>query len=165
VADPYLTADDARSLGVEHCSVEEVFTCPVVSLHAPSLPQTRHLANAQRLALLPDHAVFLNTARGSLVDEQALIAEVRRRPLYVLLDVTDPPPPVADSPLRTSATLPPGDSPLRTEPNILLTPHVAGAMQQARRTMGRLAIAEVLRFLRGAPLEHEVTRDSLAIQA
>ena len=77
---------------------------------------------------------------------------MRRRPLYVLLDVTDPEPPLPDSPLRG-------------EKNILLTPHIAGSINQARRDMGRLAVEETIRFLRGQPLEHEVTREMLPTQA
>src|SRR5207249_1611758 len=152
VYDPYLSADEAAELGVEKATLEQVCGCDVVSVHAPSIPATRHMLNARTLALLPDHAVLINTARGSLLDEAALVAEVRRRPLYVYLDVTDPEPPLADAPLRR-------------EPNILLTPHIAGAMNQARRDMGRLAVDEVLRFLHNEPLEHEVTRAMLAAQA
>ena len=110
------------------------------------------MLNAKTLSLLPDHAVLINTSRGSVIDEAALIAETRRRPLYVYLDVTDPEPPAPDSPLRR-------------ERNILLTPHIAGGMNQARRDMGRLAIAETIGFLRGDPLEHEVTREMLPTQA
>jgi phosphoglycerate dehydrogenase-like enzyme len=152
VYDPYLSVDDARQLGVERASLEDVCRCDVVSIHAPNVPETRHMINAGTLALLPDHAVLINTSRGALVDEAALVAEVRRRPLYVLLDVTDPEPPALDSPLRR-------------EPNILLTPHLAGAMSQARRDMGRIAIEETLRFLRDEPLKHEVTREMLPTQA
>ena len=80
------------------------------------------------------------------------MTEVRRRPLYVMLDVTDPEPPAPDAPIRK-------------EPNILLTPHIAGSMKQARLDMGRLAIDEVLRFLKGEVLQHEVTREMLPTQA
>ena len=93
VYDPYLSAEGARQLGVELCSLDEVCRCDVVSCHAPSIAATRHMLNADTLALLPDHAVLINTSRGALIDEAALVAEVRRRPLYVLLDVTDPEPP------------------------------------------------------------------------
>jgi phosphoglycerate dehydrogenase-like enzyme len=110
------------------------------------------MLNAQTLALLPDHAVLVNTSRGALIDEAALVAEVRRRPLYVYLDVTDPEPPALDSPLRR-------------EKNILITPHIAGGMNQARRDMGQMAIDETLRFLRGESLQHEVTRAMLPTQA
>jgi phosphoglycerate dehydrogenase-like enzyme len=150
--DPHLSADEAAELGVVKASLEEVCRCEVVSVHAPNLPETRHIINAETLALLPDHAVFINTSRGALVDETALIAELRRRPIYAALDVTDPEPPIADSPLRTL-------------PNLVLTPHIAGAMNQARRQMGKLAIDETLRFLRNEPLQYEVTRAMLAIQA
>ncbi len=152
VHDPFLTEPDARELGVEIASLDDVCRCDVVSVHAPSLPTTRHVFNARTLGLLPDHAVLINTSRGVLIDEAALVAEVRRRPLYVYLDVTDPEPPACDAPL------------LR-EPNILITPHVAGCMNQGRRDMGRMAIDETLRFLRGEPLEQEVTRDMLPTQA
>jgi len=152
VYDPYLAEPDARRLGVEISSLEDVCRCDVVSVHAPSLPTTRHMLNAQTLALLPDHAVLINTSRGALIDEAALVAEVRRRPLYVYLDVTDPEPAAVDSPV------------LR-EPNILITPHIAGGMNQGRKDMGRMAIDETLRFLRGGSLEQEVTRDMLPTQA
>lgn len=152
VSDPLLSAAEARELGVEVASLEDVCRCDVVSCHAPSLPTTRHMLNARTLALLPDHAVLINTSRGALIDEPALVAEVRRRPLYVFLDVTDPEPAAPDSPL------------LR-EKNILITPHIAGAMNQGRRDMGRLAIDETLRYLSGEPLQEEVTRDMLPTQA
>jgi phosphoglycerate dehydrogenase-like enzyme len=139
VYDPFLSTDEAKELGVVVTSLEEVCRCEVVTVHAPSVPATRHMLNARTLALLPDHAVLVNTARGALIDEAALIAEVRRRPLYVALDVTDPEPPLPDALLRR-------------ELNILLTPHIAGAMNQSRREMGRLAIAEVLHFIRGEML-------------
>jgi phosphoglycerate dehydrogenase-like enzyme len=152
VYDPYLKSDQAAALGVELASLDDVCRCDVLSIHAPSVPATRHMLSARTLSLLPDHAILINTSRGSLIDEAALVAEVRKRPLYVYLDVTDPEPPAADSPLRS-------------HPNILLTPHVAGAMSQARRDMGRLAIEETLRFLTGQPLQHEVTREMLPTQA
>ncbi|HZZ41487.1 MAG TPA: hydroxyacid dehydrogenase [Tepidisphaeraceae bacterium] len=150
--DPFVTPAAAADLGVQLSSLEETCRCEVVSLHAPKVPATYHMMNAQTMSLLPDHAVLINTSRGALIDESALIAEVRRRPLYVLLDVTDPEPP-------------PADSPLRREPNILLTPHIAGAMNQARFSMGELAIDEVLRFLNGQQLQHEVTLEMLPTQA
>jgi len=150
--DPYLSQSQAAELGVQLCSLEEVFRCPVVSIHAPKTPQTHHMVNARLLSLLPDHAVLINTSRGSLIDEDALIAEVRKRPIYVALDVTDPEPPAPDSPLRS-------------EPNIILTPHIAGAMKQACLEMGQLAIDQTLRFLSGKSLQHEVTRAMLPTQA
>ncbi len=150
--DPFITPEAARAMGVTLSTLDDVFRCEVVSIHAPNIPETRKMISARLLGLLPDHAVLINTSRGALIDEQALVAEVRKRPLYVALDVTDPEPPAPDSPLRT-------------EPNILLTPHIAGAMKQARRDMGALAIDETLRFLADQPLQAEVTRAMLPTQA
>lgn len=150
--DPFVTPEEAQEMGVTLSSLEDVFRCDVVSIHAPNIPQTRKMINARLLGLLPDHAVLINTSRGALIDEDALVAEVRKRPLYVALDVTDPEPPRPDSPLRQ-------------EPNIILTPHIAGAMNQARCDMGAVAIDETLRFLAGQPLQAEVTRAMLPTQA
>lgn len=150
--DPFITETQARTLGVQLARLEDVCRCEVVSIHAPNIPQTRHMFNAQTLALLPDHAVLINTARGAILDEAALVAELNRRPLYVALDVTDPEPPVPDSPLRTA-------------PNVLLTPHIAGAMAQAKHDMGQVAIEETIRFLKGESLWNEITREMLPTQA
>jgi phosphoglycerate dehydrogenase-like enzyme len=152
VYDPFLTECAAQQLGVQTASLEDVCRCDVVSCHAPSLPTTRHMLDVRTLALMPNHAVLINTSRGALIDEAALVAEVQRRPLYVYLDVTDPEPPSPHSPL------------LR-EPNILITPHIAGCMNQGRKDMGRMAIDETLTFLRGEPLEQEVTAAMLPTQA
>ncbi|MBC7783412.1 MAG: hydroxyacid dehydrogenase [Burkholderiales bacterium] len=150
--DPYLTPEQAAQLGVQPATMQEVCRCQVVSIHAPDTPETHRMLGPRALALLPDHAVLINTSRGALVDEDALHTELKKRPLYVCLDVTDPEPPRADSPLRTAA-------------NVILTPHVAGALQQACKDMGELAISETLRFFAGQPLQHEVTRDMLPTQA
>ncbi len=150
--DPHLKPEIAEKLGVTLVSLQDVCRCEVVSVHAPNIPETYRMFNARTLALLPDHAVFINTARGALVDEEALVNEMNRRPLYACLDVTDPEPPKADSQLRTC-------------PNMIVTPHIAGAMQQACKDMGRLAIDETMRFFNGEKLQHEVTREMLPTQA
>ena len=150
--DPMLKPEQASAMGVKLVSFEDACRSEVVSIHAPSLPTTHHMFNARSLALLPDHAVLVNTSRGALIDETALVAELRRRPLYVALDVTDPEPPAATSPLRTC-------------PNLVMTPHIAGALKQGRFDMGQIAIEEALRFLAGQPLQHEVTRAMLPTQA
>lgn len=150
--DPYLTESAARELGVDLVSLQDACRCEVVSVHAPNIPETNRMFSARTLALLPDHGVFINTSRGALVDETALVAELHRRPLYACLDVTEPEPPLADSPLRKA-------------PNLVMTPHIAGAMQQACRDMGELAINETLRFLAGEKLQCEVTREMMPTQA
>ncbi|NEE43366.1 hydroxyacid dehydrogenase, partial [Streptomyces sp. SID8455] len=86
----------------------------VVSIHAPELPQTRHLFDAGRLALMRDGATLVNTARGSLVDTDALVKELVSGRIDAVLDHTEP-------------EVLPVDSPLYDLPNVLLTPHIAGS--------------------------------------
>lgn len=149
VADPYLDEDDAAALGVERMELDELFAwADIVSVHAPELPATRHMVNADRLARLHDGAWLVNTARGSLVDTEALTRECVSGRLSAFIDTPDPEP------------LPP-DSQLYDLPNVVLTPHVAGSLGTEISRMGDLAVAEVGRFLRGEPLEHEVHADEL----
>ncbi|MGD8627282.1 MAG: hydroxyacid dehydrogenase, partial [Anaerolineae bacterium] len=99
--DPYVSAEGAGRLGVTKVELDDLLRqADVVSLHAPAKPETHHLLNAGRLARMKDEALLINTARGSLIDEAALIAELRRGRFFAFLDVTDPEPPAADSPLR-----------------------------------------------------------------
>jgi phosphoglycerate dehydrogenase-like enzyme len=149
VADPTLTAQDARDLGVELVALDPLLaTSRIVALHAPSLPQTRHLIGARELALLPDGAGLVNTARSWLVDERALLAELSTARIDAALDVYD------DEPL-------PVDHPFRTLPNVLLTPHRAAGTVECRRRQGDIVVDEVTRYLVGSPLVHEVGPDAL----
>jgi phosphoglycerate dehydrogenase-like enzyme len=144
VHDPYLDAAGARDLGVEPVELDELLQrSDVVSLHAPELPETRGLLDARRLALMRDGAVLVNTARGALVDGDALVRELASGRIDAVLDVTEP------------EVLPP-DSPLYELPNVFLTPHVAGAIGGEIARMVELALDEIERFVRGEPLAHEV---------
>ncbi|WP_443068885.1 hydroxyacid dehydrogenase [Streptomyces sp. NBC_01361] len=145
VADPYLTEAEAGALGARLLGLDElVSTSDVVSLHAPSLPQTRHLMDARRLSSMRPGATLINTARGDLVDTAALTAAVGSGQLYAVLDVTDP------EPL-------PADSPLRDHPHVVLTPHVAGSLGTELLRMGELVVDEVERLADGRPLNHPVS--------
>lgn len=149
VSDPYLDADRAATLGVRVAPLDEVLrTSRVVALHAPTLPETHHLLDARRLALLPDGAGLVNTARSWLVDEAALVAELRTGRIDAALDVYD------DEPL-------PVDHPLRALPNVLLTPHHAAGTVEGRLRQGGVVVAEVERLVRGEPLRHTVTEQDL----
>jgi phosphoglycerate dehydrogenase-like enzyme len=131
VFDPYLTDDDARDLGVRRVELDELMaTSAVVSVHAPDIPETRHMIDARRLALLPDGATLINTARGALVDTDALVAELATGRIDAVLDVTEP------EPL-------PADHPLWSLPNVLLTPHIAGSMGNELSRLGDNAVAEI----------------------
>jgi phosphoglycerate dehydrogenase-like enzyme len=93
VSDPYLDPADAAALGAEPVDVDELCRrCDVLTLHAPELPETYRLIDERRLALLPDGAVLVNTARGSLVDSDALARACASGRIDACLDVTDPEP-------------------------------------------------------------------------
>jgi phosphoglycerate dehydrogenase-like enzyme len=120
----------------------------VVSLHAPSLPSTRHMLDARRLSLLRDGATLINTARGALIDQDALVAELITGRIDAVIDVTEP------------EVLPP-DSPLYDLSNVVLTPHIAGALGVEVRRLGDSALDELERYARGEPFAHPVTRADL----
>ena len=153
VADPYLTAADAAGLGAELVELPELCRrSDVVSVHAPALPATRGMIDATLLALLPDGATLINTARGCIVDEPALLAHLRTGRISAILDVTEPEPPAADSPLWDL-------------PNVLLTPHAAGAVGTELARLGAAAVDELTRFAAGEPLAFPVDPARLAVLA
>ncbi|GAA3455607.1 hydroxyacid dehydrogenase [Dactylosporangium matsuzakiense] len=153
VSDPYLDPADAAALGAELVDVDECCRrAGILSLHAPAIPATRHLIDARRLALMPDGATLINTARGALVDTEALTAACASGRIDAVLDVTDPEP------------LPPGH-PLFSLPNVLITPHVAGVQGSELRRLGDFAVDELERFLLGEPLLGQVHRADLPILA
>ncbi|GAA3777774.1 hydroxyacid dehydrogenase [Micromonospora maritima] len=149
VADPYLCDADAAALVVERVGLDDLLARSlVVSLHAPVLPETTRMISARELALMPAGALLVNTARAALVDEAALLAELRTGRLDAALDVFDA------EPL-------PVDHPIRALPNVLVTPHESAGTVQSRRRAAAIVCDEVDRFLRGEPLRHEVTVDLL----
>ncbi len=149
VADPFLDDAEAARLGVELRELDALLAeSDVVSLHAPSLPATHHMIDRRRLALLRDGAALINTARGALVDHDALTAELRSGRLAAVLDVTEPEP------------LPP-DSPLFTLPNVVLTPHIAGALGTEVTRLGDAAIDELARYAAGLPFAHPLRAEDL----
>jgi phosphoglycerate dehydrogenase-like enzyme len=153
IHDPYLTEPQAQALGAELCSLEDLLRrSDIVSLHVPSLPETRHMFGAEQLAMLKDGALFINTARGAIVDEQALIAELRKGRFTAVLDVYEKEP-LAD------------DSPLRKLPNAILAPHAAGHSHETYLRQGTSAVDEVCRMLAGAPYRYEVTKAALVTMA
>ncbi len=138
VVDPFLSSDDAAKLGAEKVTLEELLKrSDIVSLHAPAKTETFHMLDAERLGLMKDTAVLINTARGSLIDEAALVRELSKGRFFAFLDVTDPEPPAADSPLR------------RLD-NVVVMPHIAGCIEDCGR-MGELAVEELRRFFAGEP--------------
>ncbi len=149
VADPYLSDDEAAALGVARMELDELCAwCDVLSLHAPEVEATKGMIGVGQLAALRDGVTLINTARGALVDTDALLAELRSGRLSAVLDVTEP------EPL-------PEDHELRRLPNVVLTPHVAGAVGSELVRLADLAIDEVDRYAAGEPPRHPVRRSDL----
>lgn len=147
--DPYVRPDEAAALGARWLELDALLAAAdVVSLHAPALPETHHLLDRRRLALLRDGAVLINTARGWLVDGEALAAELVAGRLDAVLDTTEP-------------EVLPADSPLYDLPNVFLTPHIAGALGTETQRLAEHAIAEVERYARGEPFQFGVRREQL----
>ncbi|QWB22286.1 MULTISPECIES: hydroxyacid dehydrogenase [Streptomyces] len=148
--DPYVSPAEAAALGAESLSLEELLgRSDIVSLHAPDIPETHHMLDRDRLALVRDGGVLINTARGALVDHEALTGELVSGRLSAVLDVTDPEP------------LPAG-SPLYRLPNVFLTPHIAGSLGNELERLGRIVVEELERLAAGAPPVHQVRHADLA---
>lgn len=126
--------------GVEKLSLDELFaSSDVVSLHCPLVPATQHLVNAERLALMKPTAILINTARGPIVDEQALADALNNGVLHAAgIDV------LCEEPPRT-------ESPLLTARNCFVTPHIAWATLEARTRLLDICEANLRAFVEGHP--------------
>ena len=144
--DPYPPpADVAASLGAEPRErLEQVLEeADFVSLHCPATPETRHLMNAERLGRLKPGAYLINTARGDVVDEAALVAALRGGRLAGAgLDVFEREPQVSPE--------------LVAMENVVLLPHLGSATKETRVAMGMRALENLRLFFRGAPLRDKV---------
>jgi glyoxylate reductase len=109
----------------------------IVTLHVPLTSETEGLIDARRLALMRDGSCLVNTARGEIVDEDALVAELVSGRLRAGLDV------FADEP-----RVPPA---LFDLPNVVLTPHLGSATRRAREAMAQLVVDNLLAVERGDP--------------
>jgi phosphoglycerate dehydrogenase-like enzyme len=153
VADPYADPDEVENAGATLLDLYEMLPrSEILSLHAPALPPTRHMLGAGELALLPDGATVINTARGSLIDTHALAAECRSGRLFAILDVTDPEPLPHDHPLNGLA-------------NVVITPHIAGSLGSEVLRLTDYALDELTRWLAGRPLRGEVTPETFPLLA
>ena len=144
LSDPFVTRGDPVLAGAELVDLDTLMArSDVVSVHAPSLPETQAMIGARQFSLMKDGAALINTARGAVIDEAAMIAELQTGRIHAVIDVTDP-------------EIPETGSPLYSLPNVFLTPHVAGAVGMERLRLGQLAIEEVERFVAGKKMEFEI---------
>lgn len=124
--------------GVSKADLDELFeTSDVVSLHCPLTDSTRHLVNAERLAMMKPSAILINTGRGPLVDEKALAEALESGRIHAAgLDVLSSEPPAADNPLLTAR-------------NCFITPHLGWATKEARERLLRIAADNLRGFITG----------------
>ena len=153
VYDPFLGEAEAAALGVKSVTLEQLLReCSVVTLQAPSTSETYRMIGAEQFSWLQDGALFINTARAHLLDEAALLAELRSGRIYAALDVFN------DEPL-------PDDNPFSQLDNVFISPHVASRTQETRVRQGLIIAEEVALFLQEGKSRYEVTGDMLDIMA
>jgi lactate dehydrogenase-like 2-hydroxyacid dehydrogenase len=145
-SDPFPpSAAEAAALGAEpRETLEQVLEeADFVSLHCPAMPETRHLMNRERLARMRRSAFLINTARGDVVDEAALVE--------ALSDGT-----IAGAGLDVYEREPEITPALLTMENVVLLPHLGSATTETRVAMGRRALENLRLFFSGAPLRDRV---------
>ncbi len=148
VYDPYLCDDEAARLGVEKVELNELFRrSDMVSLHAPKIAETTNMIGEEQLKLLRDGAALINTARGSVIDHDALLRECQTGRIVVALDVTEP------EPL-------PEDSPFRELENVIITPHIAAHGSYGLFRIGQTAVKALQDRFAGRQVEGAVNFDA-----
>ena len=150
VFDPFLSRQDAESLGVEKVELAAAFARGnIVSNHLACVPATVGMLDGALLSSMSANATFINTGRGPTVNHADLLSVFRARPdLNAFLDVTDP------EPL-------PRESPLWSLPNIHISAHIAGSKGEEVGRVADFAIEEFQRWSREQPLRYSITLEAL----
>ena len=143
--DPYVSHEHARKVGATLLPLEEVLAqADFLSLHLPLTPETRHFLNRERIARMKKGAYVINTSRGGVIDEHALMEALDAGHLAgAALDV------FAEEPL-------PPDHPLRRHPKVVLTPHIGGSTQEAQARVATDAAEQVIMVLQSKPAPYAV---------
>lgn len=151
--DPYVKAAAFASLGIRRMTrlAELCAWSEVLSVHAALTPETRGMINRTAIRRLPVGALLVNTSFGELIDQRALAERLRRRDLFACLDMVE-------------GGMPGPRDPLRHEPHCMITPTIS-FYSDGVRLMGRQIVDELVRFLCGKPLKHEVWQNTLKTRA
>lgn len=143
----HCSKDEADRMGVELCSLTDLLQqSDIVSLHNTWTPQTEGMIGREQLAMLKDGALFVNTARGRIVDETALVEEIQTGRIFAALDVYH------TEPLPASHAL-------LQLPNVFASPHIGGFHRDYKSRFGEYITEELDRFIRGEDLQGQVTRE------
>jgi len=145
----HVSPEEAASYGARKATLEEIMSqCKVISLHLAKVPETYHIINEKNLALISDGAVFINTARGAVVDEEALAKELGKGRFKAVLDVYE------QEPL-------PMNSPLRKMDNVLLIPHMGGPTTDRYPFIAKAIADGIGSVLAGEKSRLEITLDMM----
>ena len=152
VSDPYATPEAAAEMGVSLVPLDTLLAeADILSLNAPLTDETRHMINAETIARMKDGALLINTSRGGLIDEEALVAALTSGKLAgAALDVFENEPFAADHPLRTME-------------NVVLTPHVAWRSAEAIRDLTLEVTGNVIDYFEGRPLKNALNGKALGL--
>jgi len=145
-------ADDVilAEYGLERASLEEIFTtCRIISLHVPRIPETYHMIDTRLLEMIPQGSILINTARGSVIDEKALLKELQKGKFKAVLDVFE------EEPLAL-------DSGLRELKNVILIPHMAGPTIDRRKFVTLNLMDDIMRFFNREKLKYEISKEYAA---
>jgi D-3-phosphoglycerate dehydrogenase len=139
--DPFVDASVMAAYGVKKCELKDIQRqANIISVHAPSLPETQRIISRDFLEGLENNIIFVNTARGQLVDEAALVDALNSgKVLAAGLDVLDEPGPP--------------DKRLFTMPNVVITPHVATNNLRCRISVNKFCVQTTLDFFAGKPIK------------
>ena len=145
VYDPYINLDIARELGVKSVTLDELIeNADIISVNAPLTKDTFHLIDAEKIAKMKDDVLIVNTSRGPLIDEEALIAALESGKIAgAALDVFE------NEPFED-------ESKFRTLDNVILTPHIAWRSHEAMRDLKLEVTGNIIDFFEGKPLKNQL---------
>ncbi len=136
----YSTSGKNKAQNYPHLELDELLkTCDIVSVHCPLNEQTKNLLGKEKLALLKQDAILANTARGGIVDEEALVDAINAKKIYASVDVLEEEPMSSSSPFLR----------LKEKERLLISPHIAWASVEARRRLIDGIAENIKTFLKG----------------
>ena len=140
--------EDKQKYGIEQVSLEELFTTSdIISVHTPYNDKTYHLIDEKLLSLIKDGGLFINTSRGPVIDQAALVRQLNTGRFSAVLDVYEKEPPEKDDPIYDC-------------PNLIMIPHMGGPTTNLRQVITHDLLLEAKEFIdNGGELKHEITRE------
>lgn len=143
----HFTDEEAKAFRAKKVSLPELMSkSDVITVHAANIPENRNMINREMLSRMKDGAVLINTSRGPLIDEEALLDELQSGRIYACLDVFNIEPP-------------PEKSKFYGLKNCVITPHIAGSINNECYRLGQQVLRELKHYLAGESLELEITKD------